>query len=104
MNRRSTIYTVLLVVYGLGMLFCVAVILLFFKPYHDRNVVVLCCLSSAAMTGIVLALRLCKSRYARIATRIANVLYLPQLFFGTALGIYGLLMVDRQTNNKGNPR
>jgi hypothetical protein len=96
MNRHNSAYTVLLVVHAFLMLSSAATVLFFLEPFNGRNGLMLYCLSCGAMTGIVLALRLGKFRYARIATRVANVLYLPQFFIGTALGIYGLLMVDRQ--------
>ena len=103
MIKHNRIYAVLLVFYAFAAFYTAVWVLLLPQGPLDQKIIALAiCLFLGVMTVVVLVLRLRKARLARIATRITNIIYLFLPPFGTPIGIYGLLMVDRERSEKGN--
>jgi hypothetical protein len=102
MVKHNTVYAVLLAVYGAMCLITGLYGFYHLEPSRGRNTGLLLFILQFLMALFILILRLGKSKYARIATRVVNIVYLPFPFLGTALGIYGLLKVDRKRSNEGD--
>ena len=64
---------------------------LFFRPWATAF-----CLFYSVAIGLVLGSRLLRPKSGRRLTRLLNLALLPAFPIGTALGIYGLISVDRQ--------
>jgi hypothetical protein len=112
MIKHDRVYEVLLVFYAFAA-FCTAALALLLPrvpfsekiiqiPLSEKIIVLAFCLFLDIVTVVVLVLRLRKYRFMRIATRVVNIIYLLLPPFGTPIGIYGLLMVDRQ-KRQGEP-
>lgn len=99
MVKHDTIYTPLLALYGLFYLGVGLYAWFCFEPSRDRTIGVSFFVAVFVMTLCVFILRLRESKYARIATRVMNILCLL-LIAGIPLGIYGLLKVDRKQNSE----
>ncbi len=100
MVNHDTVYTALLAVHGLGSLGTGLYGFYYLERSQGSNTAFLLLILQFLMALFILILRLGKSKYARIATRVVNILFLPFVFPGTALGIYGLLKVDRKRSSK----
>ena len=98
MVKHDTIYTPLLALYGLLYLGGGLYIFYHLEPSRDRDIGFFF-VGVFVTTLCVFILRLRESKYARMATRVMNILCLL-LIAGIPLGIYGLLKVDRKQNSE----
>jgi hypothetical protein len=95
MFKHSDNYTFLLFILGLVYLSEGLFAMGYLEPSQGRTAGVFLFVGVFVMTLCVVTLRLRESRYARMATRIMNVICFL-LILGIPLGIYGFLKVDRR--------
>ena len=101
--KQNQAYLVALIIFVFWMLFGSAVRFLMMNSLEDPadslslaiQVVIVLDLLYAAFSGAVIIARFKQHAYARTLTRALNILLLFNVPFGTALGLFGLIKVDK---------
>lgn len=95
MKGHDYYYTVLLAVLTFWWILAIGLIKFTLRPDPILNFVSYAYAAICFFGIVVVCLRLRSPRMRRSVTRIYNIILLPWFPLGTALGIYGLLKVDK---------
>src|SRR5690242_18711759 len=106
MKRHNRTYTVLLIALALFYGLCIIDIAFTNRsptPLERSRWVLMAWINAALVAAMVMTLFLrgVAPRTGRIATKALNIVLLTAIPFGTVLGIYGLMKVDKETDAAG---
>ena len=96
MTKHDRIYATLLVIAVFFWIVGAGSIYFAMKAASFRNAIVFIYACLVALTLLTLAMRLGRATHARLITLATNIILLPFFPVGTAIGIYGLMKVDKK--------